>query len=268
MNVDLKIFRVVLPGSITSLSILCGLFAIFNVLLDRQNQHTYTVSCWLIIAAALIDGIDGKVARLTHSSSPFGIEYDSIADVITFGVATTVVMFKQAFAELVDASPAYYLIPVLFLLCGAIRLARFNVSATVGAKKCFRGLPAPTAASSIMALFLFMYALETVYGVPLPPAFKVRITVFWTLMVSLLMVSVVEFSITARFFLAEMRKHWFRTLVNVLILVDMVAGYILFDDAGTAFFLLGAFYIGHHLWLAGWRLLKRDVYRGTEAAAP
>ncbi len=268
MNADLKIFRVVLPSSITSLSILCGLFAIFNVLLGRQNQGTYTVSCWLIIVAALIDGVDGKVARMTHSSSPFGIQYDSIADVITFGVAATVVLFQQVFAALVEASPAYYLIPVLFLLCGAIRLARFNVTATTGAKKCFRGLPAPTAASAIMGLFLFSHALETIYGVPLSPAFKVRLAVLWTLLVSLLMVSVVEYSVTARFFLGEMRQHWFRTLVNAFILIDLVAGYVLFDDAGTAFFLLGAFYVGYHLWLAGVRLLKRNLSGTAPAANP
>jgi CDP-diacylglycerol---serine O-phosphatidyltransferase len=260
MNVDLKAIRLVLPSSITSLSILCGLFAIFQVLVGTANQGTYTVSCWLIIVAALIDGIDGKVARLTNSSSEFGIQYDSIADIITFGVATTVVIFQQVAADLVGASPAYYLIPVIYLLCGAIRLARFNVTATTGAKKCFYGMPAPTAAISVVALFLTLHALKTIYGIPISDAFRVRISVAWVLLVSLLMVSRVEFSIFARFFFIENRKHWIRTTLNVLIIGYMAASYVLFDDAGTAFFLLGIFYIGYHLLLATLRLLKKDIY--------
>jgi CDP-diacylglycerol---serine O-phosphatidyltransferase len=268
MNVDLKSFRLVLPSSITSLSILCGLFAIFQVLVGTANHGTYTVSCWLIIVAGLIDGIDGKVARLTNSSSEFGIQYDSIADIITFGVAGTVVIFRQVVADLVAISPAYYLIPVIYLLCGAIRLARFNVTATTGAKKCFYGMPAPTAAISVMALFLFMHALENIYGVPLSEALKVRVSVFGVLLVSLLMVSRVEFSIFARFFFIENRKHWVRFAFNVLIVGYMVAGYVLFDDAGTAFFLLGVFYIGYHLTLAaGRRLCARAERRGGSRAS-
>jgi CDP-diacylglycerol--serine O-phosphatidyltransferase len=258
VNVDLKIFRLALPSSITSLSILCGLFAIFQVLVGTANQGTYTVSCWLIIVAGLIDGIDGKVARLTNTSSEFGIQYDSIADIITFGVAATVIIFQQVVADLVDASPAYYLIPVIYLLCGAIRLARFNVTATTGMKKCFYGMPAPTAAISVMALFLFLHALENIYGVPVPDAFKVRVSVFGVLLVSLLMVSRIEFSIFARFFFIGNRKHWFRFALNVLIVGYMVAGYVLFDDAGTAFFLLGVFYIGYHLTLAAGRRLAAN----------
>ena len=267
MNVDLKIFRLALPSSITSLSILCGLFAVFHLLTGTANQGTYTMSCWLIIVASLIDGIDGKVARLTNSSSEFGIQYDSIADIITFGFATTVVIFQQVVADLVAAAPAYYLIPVIFLLCGAIRLARFNVTATTGMKKCFYGMPAPTAAISVVSLFLFWHALENIYGVHLSAAFRVRFAVTWVLLVSLLMVSRIEFSIFARFFLIDKRRHWFRTLCNALILGYMVAGYMLFDDAGTAFFLLGVFYIAYHVTLAAGRRLAANG-NGKPAGIP
>lgn len=264
MNVDLKSFRLVLPSSITSLSILCGLFAIFQVLVGQPNHGTYTVSCWLVIVAGLIDGIDGKVARLTNSSSEFGIQYDSIADIITFGVAGTVIIFRQVVADLVGTSPAYYLIPVIYLLCGAIRLARFNVTATTGAKKCFYGMPAPTAAITVMAMFLTLHALENIYGVPLSAAFKERLSVFGVLSVSLLMVSRVEFSIFARFFFVDNRKHWFRFLCNLAIVGYMAVGYILFDDAGTAFFLLGIFYVGYHL---AWAAQRRLVARAPAAPA-
>jgi CDP-diacylglycerol--serine O-phosphatidyltransferase len=267
MNVDLKSFRLVLPSSITSLSILCGLFAIFHILVGQANQGTYTVSCWLVIVAGLIDGIDGKVARLTNSSSDFGIQYDSIADIITFGVAGSVVIFRQVVADRVGTSPAYYLIPVIYLLCGAIRLARFNVTATTGAKKCFYGMPAPTAAISVMALFLFMHALENIYGVPLSAALKERVAVFGVLLVSLLMVSRVEFSIFARFFFIDNRQHWVRSVCNALIVCYMVVGYILFDDAGTAFFLLGVFYVGYHLTLAAQRRFGKHAKRSSGSAA-
>src|SRR3989339_847285 len=186
---DVSKYRIVLPGTITGVSILAGLFAIFFVIIGRDKNGYYTLSCWLIIFAGIFDGLDGKVARLTRSSSEFGIQFDSIADVITFGTAASVVLFKQAFAERVADSPAYYLVPIIFLLCGAIRLARFNTTATTGAKKCFYGLPIPAAASAIMGLFLFFYALENIYGLSLSDEFKTRVTVFYTLLVSCLMVS-------------------------------------------------------------------------------
>lgn len=247
MNVDLKSFRWALPSTITSLSILCGSFAMFQLLMGSCNEGFYTVASWLIIVAALIDGVDGKVARLTNTSSEFGIQFDSMADIITFGVATSLLVFRHTIAPQVGTSPAYYLIPLIFLLCSAIRLARFNTTATTGSKKGFVGMPAPSAASSVAALYLFYYAAENIYGLTLPEGFKLRFAVAWVLMVSLLMVSRVEFSIVARFFWIGNRKHWFRFSVNVLIVAYMILGYIFFDDAGTAFFLLGCFYVAYHL---------------------
>jgi CDP-diacylglycerol---serine O-phosphatidyltransferase len=250
MGMNIKKFKIILPGAITSISILCGLFAIFFSIMGHDNAGTYTASCWLIIFAAIIDGVDGKVARLTNSSSDFGIQYDSIADIITFGTATSVVLFKQIFADLVEFSPAYYLLPIIYLLCGSIRLARFNTTATTGAKKCFYGLPIPSAAGTLMSLLLFFHALETIYGVPLSDALKTRVTVFYTLLVSVLMVSLVEHDITSRFFFGEIRKHWLRSIINFLIALYLIVGYILFDDAGTACFLVAAFYIFYSLGLA------------------
>lgn len=241
---DLSRYKIVLPGAITSISILCGLFAAiltYNESLLIKHNGWLVVSCWLIIFAAVIDGIDGKVARLTNSSSEFGIQYDSIADVITFGMAATIVLYRQMIKSAVGMNPAYYIVPIAFLLCGAIRLARFNTTATTGGKKCFYGLPIPTAAGTMMALFLFFNALENSFGVQLSAPLKLRITVIFAITVSILMVSTIEFSISGNFFFGQIMKNKIRSAINLAIFL------FLFYNAGVAFFLISVFYIAYHL---------------------
>ncbi|MBL8025608.1 MAG: CDP-alcohol phosphatidyltransferase family protein [Fibrobacteres bacterium] len=247
---DLSKYKIVLPGAITSLSILCGLFAVifaFNEDLIAHHGGWLVVSSWLVILAAMIDGIDGKIARMTNSSSEFGIQYDSIADVVTFGMASTIVIYRQIIMDAVVNNPAYYIIPIIILLCGAIRLARFNTTASTSGKKCFYGLPIPAAAGTMMALFLFLSALETGFdidGFPsivLSTAAKLRITVIFALVVSILMVSTVKFSITHSFLFADIPKNKIRFGITLLIFL------VLFINAGTAFFLISVFYIIYHI---------------------
>jgi len=247
---NIQKYKIVLPGAITSLSILCGLFAIFLALTNHEDGGYYIMSCWLIIFAAIIDGIDGKVARMTNSSSEFGIQYDSIADVIVFGVSATVVIFRQTYQELIDLNPAYYLIPILFLLCGAIRLARFNTTATTGSKKCFYGLPIPSAAGAIMSLFLLFHALEIDYHVAISEVLKIRITTLYTILVSVLMVSVIEYDTSNFFFFGKIKTHWFRSIINFFIVC------FLFVNAGIAFFLIGIFYITYNIGRAILRFIR------------
>ncbi len=245
-RVDIKKYKIVLPSMITSISILCGLFAIFLCISNNEDGGWFTVSCWLLIIAAMMDGLDGKVARLTKTSSEFGIQYDSIADVITFGVAATVIIFKQIYLLQVEANPIFYLFPILFLLCGAIRLARFNTTATTGAKKGFYGLPIPAAACSIMSLFLFFHWAEQhpypIPGIPLhlPPFsedFVLRISSLSIVLVSFLMVSLIKYDVSVDFFFGEIRQHKIRSLINLLIFGT------LFFYPSLAFFLISVFYI-------------------------
>ena len=155
--------RIALPNLFTLGSIFCGVSAIFYCI-DGFNAVTGDPgrAAWLLIAAALLDGIDGKVARISQGTSRFGIELDSLADVITFGVAPMVLVYTlKPFGDLTWA-PC-----MLFLMCGAIRLARFNVLthgrvSDLGEsrgydKEDFQGLPIPVAAIAVAAYVIFCW---------------------------------------------------------------------------------------------------------------
>jgi CDP-diacylglycerol--serine O-phosphatidyltransferase len=228
-------YKIVIPSMITTVSILCGVFAVYSCL-SQYPRDAYTLACWLIIFAAIIDGLDGKVARLTKTSSEFGIQFDSIADIITFGVAATAVLFKAMFIQYAKNNPIFYFFPTFFLICGAIRLARFNITASTKGKAGFVGLPVPTAAGALVSLMLFFYWMSK-HGYYIPETVQLRVTVFYTLLVSVLMVSQVKYDISYNFFFGEIRKHLFRSFVNGALFI------LLFVYPSLAFFAVAAFYI-------------------------
>ncbi len=141
----------ILPNLLTSGSLFCGFYAITAVFNGK-----YLMAAVAILVATLFDVIDGKVARLTRSTTRFGIEYDSLADLISFGVAPAILVLSwalQPYGRLgwVGAS--------LYLVCGALRLARFNVQVNTVESRYFRGLPIPAAACFIAATVLFFHRL-------------------------------------------------------------------------------------------------------------
>lgn len=155
--------RMAFPNLFTLGSIFCGVSAIFYCI-DGFNEETGAPAraAWLIIAAALLDAVDGRVARLSQATSRFGIELDSLADVISFGVAPMVLVYTlKPFGDLTWA-PCMF-----FLICGTVRLARFNVITNrrlnhVGEergyeKEDFLGLPIPVAAISVAAYIIFCW---------------------------------------------------------------------------------------------------------------
>lgn len=151
-----------LPNLFTTASLFCGLLAILNVfnVADAPEQLTwrYELSCWLILASAVLDLLDGWVARMTHSESLFGVQYDSLADVVAFGVAPAVLIYTR----LVNMENRHLaeVITTLFTICGALRLARFNVQKGKVEKKSFTGLPIPAAAGTIVSSYLFFQRID------------------------------------------------------------------------------------------------------------
>jgi CDP-diacylglycerol--serine O-phosphatidyltransferase len=103
----------------------------------------------LIIVAGVLDGLDGRIARLTGTSSDFGNEFDSLADVVSFGVAPALLAYRWALTGLGRVG---WLVAFLFVVCAATRLARFNIQAGVGEKRWFAGMPSPAAAGSVAAV--------------------------------------------------------------------------------------------------------------------
>jgi CDP-diacylglycerol--serine O-phosphatidyltransferase len=136
----------VLPNLITTMNMFSGFLAIIQAI-----KGDYVFSAYAIVAAAVFDQLDGRVARLTHSMSKFGAEYDSLCDLVSFGVAPSVMLYLWALQPLGRIG---WLISFLFTACGALRLARFNVQANIVEKSYFQGLPVPMAAGIVASAVL------------------------------------------------------------------------------------------------------------------
>ncbi|MEW6367416.1 MAG: CDP-diacylglycerol--serine O-phosphatidyltransferase [Acidobacteriota bacterium] len=141
----------ILPSLFTTANIFCGYFA---VILAMRRNFTLAVVC--IFVAGLADILDGRIARMTGMSSEFGKELDSLADIISFGVAPAILVYTWAFSfqkplqlQRLGAAAGF-----LFVICGAIRLARFNVQIAHTDKRYFVGLPIPAAAGAAASIVL------------------------------------------------------------------------------------------------------------------
>jgi len=141
----------ILPNLFTTGSLFAGFYGIVATL-----NGNYLTAAWFILIASIFDGLDGKVARLTGTVSKFGVEYDSLADLVAFGVAPGLLMYSWA---LKPFGKLGWLAAFLYVVCGALRLARFNVQVTTVESKRFVGLPIPAAASMVAACVLLFYHL-------------------------------------------------------------------------------------------------------------
>jgi CDP-diacylglycerol--serine O-phosphatidyltransferase len=136
-----------LPNLLTSASLFCGFYSIV------QTHHgNFENSAWAIIIALIFDAMDGKIARATNTSSHFGMEYDSLTDLISFGVAPGFLVYVWA---LTPFGKLGWVGALIFVLCAALRLARFNVQVETVESRYFNGLPVPAAAALIATLILF-----------------------------------------------------------------------------------------------------------------
>jgi len=137
----------ILPNGLT----LCGMFlGFYSVLASFRGE--YTPAAWAILGAGIFDGLDGWVARLTNTASRFGIQLDSLSDLVAFGVAPSVLFFSWT---LKDFGRLGWAAAFLIIACGALRLARFNVQMDTAESKSFTGMPIPSAAGILAATVLF-----------------------------------------------------------------------------------------------------------------
>ncbi len=148
----LTMYIYVLPNLVTTGNLFCGFFATM-----QSIRGDYVKASYAIVAAALFDQLDGRLARLTRSTSKFGAEYDSLCDLVSFGMAPAIMLFQWAlwpFGRLGWASC------FLFVAGGALRLARFNVQHNVIEKNYFQGLPIPMAAGIVASAVLAYHHME------------------------------------------------------------------------------------------------------------
>lgn len=139
----------ILPNLITSASLFCGFFALL-----RTFQEDFYTAAVFILASGLLDGMDGKIARYTNTTTRFGVEFDSLADVIAFCVAPGILVYAWA---LEPFGRMGWLAAFLFVVCGALRLARFNLQGSTVESRFFSGLPTPAAAGVIATGVLVFY---------------------------------------------------------------------------------------------------------------
>lgn len=141
----------ILPNLFTTCSLFCGCYAII-----AATQARYDAAAIAILISSLLDGLDGKIARFTNTTSQFGIEYDSLADLVAFGVAPGLLIFEWS---LKPFGRFGWLAVFLYVTCGALRLARFNIQKSSLESHHFKGLPIPGAAIFIATAVLFINSL-------------------------------------------------------------------------------------------------------------
>jgi CDP-diacylglycerol--serine O-phosphatidyltransferase len=142
-----------LPNLLTTGALFCGFYAVLS-----GFSGNYEWAAMAIFAAMLFDGLDGRVARMTNTESDFGVQYDSLSDMVSFGVAPAVVAYGWGVSDLgtVGLAAAF-----VYASCGALRLARFNVQAESSDNKTFTGLPSPVAAALVAGFIWSAYELDS-----------------------------------------------------------------------------------------------------------
>ena len=134
----------ILPNLFTTAALFCGFYAIVQAMNDRFEHAAVA-----IFIAMLLDGVDGRVARMTHTQSEFGVEYDSLCDMLSFGAAPALVMYEWA---LQDLGKLGWVAAFIYCAGAALRLARFNTNIDVVDKRYFQGLPSPAAAALVAGM--------------------------------------------------------------------------------------------------------------------
>ena len=195
-----------IPSLFTAGNLFCGFFSIVST-----SSGDYIRAAIFIMVANLLDGLDGYVARLTKTTSQFGIEFDSLADLVSFGVAPAILAYYWALAPW---NTWGWLAASLYVVCGALRLARFNVQMRSVEKSHFVGLPIPAAAEMIAATVLMYYFLG---GEGAPHKRVILLLVIYLL--AGLMVSNFHYFSFKQFTLK--RRHPFWILVSAILFIKL-----------------------------------------------
>lgn len=206
---DRRRFRGVflLPNLITTGSLFAGFYAIVASIDGR-----FYAAAVAILVSLILDGLDGRVARITKSTSGFGVQYDSLADLVSFGVAPGILVYLWALKPFHQFG---WVAAFLFVVCGALRLARFNVQQGSFDPRYFNGLPIPAAATMIATAIIFYYQI----GEWAPERYIYILVMIYLL--SFLMVSNIKYVSFKKMEL--FRRHPFHTLVAVVLVFVVVA---------------------------------------------
>ncbi len=212
----------ILPNLSTTLNIFFGFYAVI-----ASANGDFKPAAIAIIIAGVFDLLDGKIARATNSTSRFGVEYDSLADLISFGLAPGFLIYAWALRPMGRIG---WLAGFLFMVCGALRLARFNTQVGVISSKYFVGLPIPAAAGMVSATVLFFHKIGMT---------GLQSAVFLMIMLyalAFLMVSTIRYNSfkSTKWF----RKKNFNTLVTFVLILIFIAA-----QPSIALFIIAMLYL-------------------------
>lgn len=236
----------ILPNMFTSMNIFFGFYAVIAAI-DGKFQ----MAALAVIIAAVFDLLDGKIARATNTTSRFGVEYDSLADLVSFGLAPGLMLYLWALKPLGRIG---WLAAFLFMVCGALRLARFNTHVGKISSEYFVGLPIPAAAGMNAAIVLLWHKL----GISVEASRVLILVMLYVL--GFLMVSNLRYY---SFKKAELfRRMNFNFLVAAILLMIFIAA-----QPSIALFLIGASYVisGPVLTALHYRRLKSGKKETHEA---
>jgi len=212
----------VLPNTLTLCGMFCGFFAILSAI-----NGNYLYAAWAIVIANIFDGLDGWIARLTNTTTRFGIELDSLSDLVAFGVAPSVMIYKWA---LVPFGRLGWAAAFLFVACGALRLARFNIQTGSPGSKAFKGMPIPGAATVLASIVIFYHEFYNI-----PPEKNILFLIM-TILLSLLMVSTVRYHGLKEIDFRERKPFW-------VLIVFVIILFFLFVHTQTAIFIFAMVYL-------------------------
>ncbi len=242
----------VLPTLFTIGTIFCGFYALVNA-----TKGEFDLAAVAIGLAVVFDGMDGRIARLTNSCSEFGVQIDSLADVVTFGVAPSILAYFWGLKSIAQTVPPYakhvqqvgWIVSFAFLICGAMRLARFNIqsarppaSAGASSKKYFVGMPIPAGAGMIAAVVHF--APE--------PLSDWSLGALWNVLVgflAFLMISTIRYPSFKEF---DLRNR--KSAINVYILAMLIA--LIYPYSQIVLLVLATAYAGSGLAVKIYHALK------------
>jgi CDP-diacylglycerol--serine O-phosphatidyltransferase len=228
----------ILPSLFTTGNVFCGFYAFIAVMNDD-----FFFAGVAIVVSIIFDALDGRVARLTKTTSEFGVQYDSLADVISFGMAPALLAYAWV---LKPFGRLGWLAAFLFLLCGALRLARFNVTKPDTKGDSFIGLPIPAAAAVIASIVI---AFEDLFKTKLDPMIMVAVVY----LLAFLMVSNIKYPAFKKF---EFKKRvTFTRFMFVILFI-----YVLATVPREALFILSFIYA-----MAGPGKLMFSLFRNPDS---
>ena len=239
----------ILPNLVTAGSLFAGFYSMVSSL----NGNYSTAAIWIFISA-ICDGLDGKIARITGTTSKFGVEFDSLADLVGFGVTPALLMYAWA---LKPFGRLGWVAAFLFLVCAALRLARFNVQVDTVESKRFVGLPTPASACMVASTVLLFYHFNW------PSSFKKLAILGLIYLLAFLMVSNFRYNSFKDPALIKRQPFGF-LLLAVILLIVIAAEPVLMTFSVLLLYILS----GPADYIFTWprrRRLEKAVHKGREA---